>query len=360
MNSFTTMTSRKLKVPATLIGGLILLAACSPSHDATAVPEPTPSSPARYATGPLDEIRLRISGWQPNATEDQQTELELINTRAREEFIAACMAEQGFQYIPFLETSRTVVMGDGTAPDRDSREFAEQSGFGYSVPPPPSGAWTIGPNQANDPNQELRAAMSDAELAAWDYALHGGSLMAEDLDVAEFAEWMAELAAEGWQGCWGMAWEAVHGTPDGFEVLSAEIDNFYRTITTGTHPNIAALNAEWAACMANQGFPALSSPRLLQELMQDEHHALAGATVFRDGEGIGLVWGGEVATPQQRLAFQEREFALALANYDCRAETSYQERHNQISFALQQEFVDQHRPELEAWELHAESIRAGQ
>jgi len=309
--------------------------------------------------GPLDEIRSRISGLPPNATEDQQTELEIINTRAREELIAACMAEQGFQYLPFLEISRTVVMGDGSAPDWDSREFVEQFGFGMSVPPPLSGSVTMGPNQANDPNLELRAALSDAELAAWDYALHGGSLLADDMDVAEFAEWMAARAQDGWQGCSGMAWEAVHGTPDGFEVLNAEIDNFYRALMAGTHPNIAALNAEWAACMANQGFPALSSPRLLQDMMFDENHALDGATVFRDGEGIGLVWGGEVATPEQRLAFQEREFSLALANYDCRAETSYQERHNQISFALQQEFVDQHRPELEAWELHAESIRAG-
>ena len=108
--------------------------------------------------------------------------------------------------------------------------------------------------------------------------------------------------------------------------------------------------------MIDAGFPSAQSPTLLQRSIGEEFALLRGQTVEADRAILGIP---EPLDAQQASAFMDREIAAALADYDCRTQVSYQQRHQQIDFAFQQEFVNQHRNELEAWVEHAESLRAG-
>jgi hypothetical protein len=50
---------------------------------------------------------------------------------------------------------------------------------------------------------------------------------------------------------------------------------------------------------------------------------------------------------QRSLVGSPAEAEIALADFDCRAETDYEARFAAIQLELEQEFVDQNRPRLE-------------
>jgi hypothetical protein len=47
-------------------------------------------------------------------------------------------------------------------------------------------------------------------------------------------------------------------------------------------------------------------------------------------------------------ALAEREVELALADLDCREETDYRDRHAAITREVEQQFIDDHKAELDA------------
>lgn len=53
-------------------------------------------------------------------------------------------------------------------------------------------------------------------------------------------------------------------------------------------------------------------------------------------------------------AFTEREIATAVADAGCKAEVGYDDGYREINHEHQQEFVDRHRAELDAWAEAAE------
>ncbi len=64
-------------------------------------------------------------------------------------------------------------------------------------------------------------------------------------------------------------------------------------------------------------------------------------------------------TPESRTAFTEREIAVAVAAYDCREALDFDARFDEIDLDLQQQFVDVHRAELEAFAEHMSRDRQG-
>jgi len=74
-------------------------------------------------------------------------------------------------------------------------------------------------------------------------------------------------------------------------------------------------------------------------------------------DGTAWVWQDDQANSE--AAFREREFAVALADIDCRERVDFDPRRTTIDHQLQQEFVAANRNELEAWATFAENQRAG-
>jgi len=307
---------------ALIAAAITLLAACSPA----ALDQPTVVE-SRH--GPLDEFWFQIVGTHPDDTLEVTQYQAIQNHRIQEEMIAACMAEQGFEYIPWFEAAPQfrIAERDDDRPATDSREFAERYGFGLTTNPPDgfdAGVLVVwaGPSVDDDPNMVLRAAMSPTEDAAWAEALWGS-------DDTIFGD---EI------GCFGSAYLAINPQLDPeFQALGAEIGTFRNSVLAGRFPELAALNAEWGQCMAEAGWQGYWDPLRVRELAYDE---LITNSDFADS------------------SLAAREISIALANYDCRQQISFDARRQQIDFALQQDFVNRNRAELDAWIAHAESRRS--
>jgi len=369
------------------VAAALVIAACTPNgqipsgempseltSDATAsdgtTSEPpvveTPATPAPL--GALDEIMSRISVVGAQDTLQDEQAFREAEQRHREEFLAACMAEQGFTYLPRLNQTVTVVEVAG--PEWGSREFAEQFGLGVSTAPSGLPGRSVISGDGIDPNQEYLAAMSEAEREAFDYALTGDWLSLS-LDVVTELWEAGELS--GRQGCWGRAsdawWQPAQN--DEFAAIENEVVAFWNAIEV--NPQLLVLDNEWAACLAEAGFAGQQNPAQLRWALQEEW------AFIQDGEASMEIvanwdWAAEPEGPPGWIVgedgvgtlvmdaaaeanFREREWAIALADADCRASLDFAARQLAINHQLQQEFVDQHRDELEAWATYAEQSR---
>lgn len=312
-----------------------------------------------WEPGVLDEYLARVYGFDyddERSEEEQQAAMDEQN-REVEQLVATCMQEQGFDYTPAVETGGSQVMSDDDLDvEWGSREFAEQYGYGISTSPWGTEDDSDVPVQVADPNEEYRNGMSESEQQAYDAALWGPPVDGDDPE-AEY-DWTTA-------GCYGEAQHEVYeGGQDtaAYAGLEDEVQQFWESIPED--PRMAELDASWASCMADEGYDGLSSTSTAQDALFEEYEEISG---WNDPEYVAQSeswdWVAEPDGPpapevdQAAMdAFTDREIAQAVADHDCLQETDYTARTMEIDHELQQEFVDQHRTELEAW---AEAAEAG-
>jgi len=306
--------------------GLVLavtaLAACSGGGDeappdGAASPRPTRGSdptPVPYRAGPLEEIL----GWGEAPSSEQDVVSQVM---WRENLVAACMAEQGFEYWPQVPAVDDVVYGDG--PVYGTREFAELYGYGIWEAPSTSGGG-ISFTLDGSANMDYREAMGDAEREAYDLVLWGPVVdVSEDGRVTQRRGGCSEAA------------DSSAGSETGYLVGVRE-EGLAFLEALGADSRLAEVDTDWASCMADAGFTG-TSPIAAEA-------RVAAERVAADGD-----LGGQDVVPQETVdekAAAERR--LALADLDCREETDWAARHRAIEITLQQEYVDAHRTDLEA------------
>lgn len=271
------------------------------------------------AVGPADEYLDLVLG----AGEERVARMD----RAMQESIAACMAEAGFEYRIDLGSLISVEVEDA-----GTRERAAEWGWGLTTQDPAS---TTVVSPSDDPNAELLASMSPAELEAWEAAFLGDPTEASgDEDWAEHA------------GCQGQAYlelQAAGGLADPtYEALAAEIERIDTEVVPGD-PDVAEADAEYVGCMADAGYAGLTDGRATAEWwfaeVQSRMDELGGG-----GPGIES---SVVDAANREWAAEER--ALAVADWDCRDEVGYDAVVARVRNAAQAEYVDAHRDELDAW-----------
>ncbi|GHE13439.1 hypothetical protein [Klenkia taihuensis] len=154
-----------------------------------------------------------------------------------------------------------------------------------------------------------------------------------------------------WQdsGCYGVAQHEVYEAEDlaqseEFAPLFEAMDEFWTN--SAESPEMSALDGEWAACMDAAGHSGFAQQYDAQNSIYDAQNELYEA----GGEGEEYVEPDQAAMD----ALGEREVELALADLDCRVETDYRDRQTDIQNELEQQFVDDHRTELEALRAAAE------
>lgn len=352
---------------------VLVLAACSPTTTpphADGVDASSDSgggavsgAPMPAVRGALEEFLVRITGVTGDPTtavtlEDAQARLD-AEARRIEELVAACMAEQGFDYLP-VDHAAVIMLEKAPEglPAESSREFVERYGFAMVHRPGEDRVHHSGDldhlRGGYDPNQTMVDAMSDAERAAWDEALHGPEVTTEGSEP---------------EGCLPRA-QATVQQPDpvdgGFTAIRDEVDLFWERFEI--EPRIRELTAAWSSCMADAGHLGLADrpvmhARLTAELAQ-AHRSDELQAVFDSWDWEAFPDGPDPADlpqpdPAEIAAFAEHEIAVALADFDCRERVRYEGTRRQVSHELQQEFVNQHEAELEAWALHEEVRRAG-
>lgn len=289
---------------------LVLLGGCG--TDAPG-PAPTPDAAGGAATpGPLE----RYLGDAVGARTQGDVAAELA---VHEESVAACMAEQGFEYVPMVMVPGSFEASD--EPLRGSREFAETYGYGiWHGPEIEPGQFTY--MLDDSANQAYRASLSPEAQAAYDVALMGQRTNLGDGTVS-------------YDGTGCTEGPALRDSPEAeyLRGVRQEVSDYLQSLWDGADPRLAEVDAAWASCMRDAGYDD-DSPHAAEQRVIDEVTAAYGS-------GSALT----TAQTDERAADERR---LALADQDCRDATDWTTRRRAVEHELQQEYVDAHRADLDA------------
>lgn len=224
--------------------------------------------------------------------------------------VAACMHEQGFEYVPDPESLWSSELVE--VEEHDDAWVAEH---GYGLV---DGAGSSsGPAPTPGPNEAIVAALSSAERAAYDEALQGPE-------------------GDGTTGCLSLASTSV---PAWFE------DPVYREVLAEASalgeqaeqdPSVVAAVAAWRECMAAAGQPGYDDPTDALSTMSDR---VSAAEI----NGPGTV----PASRRERLLADE--VALAVADRACTESAGVEEARREVRTALEARYVEEHRADLDAW-----------
>lgn len=291
---------------------------------------------------------------------NQQAKFREQNKK-QQEIIAACMTEQGFDYIPFTQGGEFFA-GPDVFGDLTKKAFAEKWGFGISTTVSADGAPVEGSpvgrevKPPEDPNQKARQAMSEAEGAAYDKALYGNGLQARPADggdgsgsdvagdTANPSSAVTGVPDAESLGCQGKASASLSGLDKkdeetigkAYEALSKRLDADKR---------VKAAKSAYRACMKTAGFPEISRPDDVYEKVSSKMNKLyesaarptggdsgdgSGDGSSGDGSsGGGSSSGGEPAPvplvdgprfdSKELKKVQQYELSLAKAEFPCRA-----------------------------------------
>ncbi|WP_432564144.1 hypothetical protein [Kineococcus sp. SYSU DK003] len=315
-----------------------LLGACSASPAQGEVPE------EEERTSPLTAYFEAFYGGDLSEAE-QQARFEEEN-RKTEELVAQCMSEQGFEYTPNTSSS-SVSFGSSEEWNPDDREWVSRYGYGLVNWPGREQAEEAPVEEEYvDPNSDYVASLTESEQVAYSEALSGPQPTEEELAAMEDGTWEWDWTKG---GCYGQAQHEVQGEDplqsEQFKGLQDEINAFYED--QPSWPGLAEVDAAWSDCMSQAGYPGFAVQFDAQNSLNEEQNAIYEAA---DPET------GEVDEAAQD-ALAQKEVELALADLDCREQTDYRRKYEDVTFAQEQRFVDDHRAELEAVKAAAEQGR---
>ena len=310
----------------------LALTACGGSEDEPAAEE--------EKTSPLTEYMNAVYGGDLSPEEQERKFAE--DQEKSEELVAQCMQEQGFEYSPDTQSS-SFATSDGTEWEPDERDWVSE--YGYGAVHTPYDEQPATEEEYVDPNGDYVASLSESEQAAFYEALYG--VQPTEEEIGEDGEYEYDWSTA---GCQGAAQHEVSGEDlsesEEFKPLFDAMNEFWEGMSSW--PGMAELDAEWAACMDTAGHGGFATQTDAQNSIYDELNKIYEAVPV-DAEGVG----GE---PDQaaRDALGKREVELALADLDCREETDYRDRYDDVSREAEQQFVDDHKSELEAMKAAAE------
>lgn len=341
---------------AALVTGLsALLVGCTagaPAEDETPTSRPSPGAEAPAVVvpvtpgsdGPVDDYLAAALG--PQAIGSSFPE----NIRI-EDLIAQCMAEKGFEYTPYvprfigereMQYPMEHELGWGT------RAFAEQLGFGITTE-----AWGAGNGTRFWPITEADGGMavvnpvdsyaetaSEEELHAWVSALEGAAMY--DPQLRDDPGYDQET-----DGCNPRVRNGTEGVP--FPELSQAIALIRSTVELDGR--LAGVRRQWSQCMAQDGFPGLTTVDDAEELVFQaaEDFVVTHAAEMVVQPGQPRIEGIKASAPELLAALQAQEITVAVTSATCREDVGYDRTRAMVDREYQEEFVDAHRAELDAW-----------
>ena len=295
--------------------------------------------------------------------EDRAKELEV------QEKTATCMAEQGFEYTPYVPEDMFIYYG---GPEEDLTEEERLKKYGYYF-------FTTMLEEAenfegyeeeykpdDDPNWARMDTMSESERQAYEKALWGDW---ESFDFEpEYDEDGNEIYVEPdfteIGGCMTLAQEEVWGGGRGFEEEMMALDeqlmplweDLYARIESD--PRMVEANAEWAACMADRGYTFTTQEDIFEFLMEKQEDLWSDQESFfsttiapsegsevEEFEDFGPFGPGIDEAMIQQLA--DEELAIAADDWECRGDRSFDELRQEVSDEYEAQFIAENRELLE-------------
>jgi len=291
-------------------------------------------------------MRISVRAGGQGASEE-----ELAKQRKVEDATVACMKDAGFEYVavpPEAQPKNKFNDAFNLPPDK----FAQQYGYGVSTID-----WSKGGDDDNDPNAKIRNALSAKAKKAYDTALNGPNATANGAVVIAPKEGSGP-ANSGSQdlGCRGKAAEEVFGKSadraaefQKYESLFKDLDALRKRIEDDQR--VVDATAAWSGCLADAGhagFEKIDDPRQKVQQQLDE---LTGTKPPSKSAGKVTIQGPpsfDKVDAAKLSELRKFEIDLAVADQKCRA-TTYDASYKTVQFAMEKEFVDQHKAELEAY-----------
>src|SRR5690625_1845039 len=205
--------------------------------------------------------------WGAEQDEESMMREENERMRAMEEAVAACMAEQGFEYIPVDHAmGADIVNVVEDEEDTETAEWAQQYGHGVTPDPWAEEEASFAEKEWVDPNEEYINAMSPSEQEAYFAALHGEPVFADEEEWVEGEDVPVEEYSWEEAGCYGEAQHEVYDDDAGADMWEdpayteffAAVERLYEEAQSD--PRVQEINDEWAACMADAGIPGMTRP----------------------------------------------------------------------------------------------------
>lgn len=297
--------------------------------------------------GPLDKYLQALWG-----NEEFDEEKYKKEEAERQEFIAKCMSEQGWEYIPVPYQDGGVVIGDDgdgdEGPAYGTLEFAQK--YGYGAVNWPGQDETEEPEapmpeeEYVDPNQDYVMSLTEKEQSAYYEALYGKWDEFQELDPD--GNPIEPSYDPSQMGCYGKSEAEINGDqvwndPDYEELMNSMSEDLYPT--SENNDEMRTLESEWATCMTGKGY-AFSTRQEAQQYIWDKVSAPYDNHDWEaqpDGPD-------EAAVNAAREAVQEEEIKQAVDDFTCADDIKYDDKMQEIYFANQQKFVDEHKTQLEA------------
>jgi hypothetical protein len=307
-----------------------------------------------YEDSPLSKYLSEIfsGGLSPDATTQERQEYYDEQQRRTEELVAQCMTKEGFEYVPNTSNGGTVVSDDGDQMWRpDDRDWVEKYGYGAVNNPWQEQNDAQGPEATEpppDPNQPYVDSLTEAEQQAYYEALWGKQTEPDpsaDPDQPQEYNWENG-------GCYGWAQHEVSGDNpwelDENKPIIDAIQKFYETMQSS--PEFTKLDADWSACMTEAGFSGFKTQSEAQNSIYEmiNKYWENGS----QGEGEQDPNFGTIKDPAY-AEIAEQELPLAVADLDCREKTDYRQQQLRIQFAAEEQFIADHKEELDAMKVRA-------
>lgn len=318
--------------PFSLLASTAALALILTGCGSTVGPEGGVADPA---DSPLNAYMMALYG---QGGDEGDWEAEAIeNNKLTEELVAECMTEEGFEYLP--QTNNISFGSGGGEFDPESKEWVAQYGYGAVNYP---GRDEQQEETQKDPNEDYVMSLSESEQAAYYEVLWGPQPSEEEMNAEEGYQPTWEQ-----QGCFGKASHEVQGEdPMQSEKHKPVIDAMQAFWEKQPEaPEMSEVDAAWASCMADNGQSGFAKQSDAQNSIYDELNAYYEKQTDYVEDDPEL---DEIA---------EREITLALADLDCRDKTDYRAKAQTVTFALEEQFIEDHKAELDAMKADAEQGR---
>lgn len=292
-----------------LLAASLILAACS--------------SPAAVSSPVYDYVGL------PDPVIDESFGDDGIeDERKVQAAIAACMEEEGEQYLPIELADAPSEPVDPDGLDRGSREWAEKYGFGISTQrftPEQVGPDLVGFPQAEpqpepvDPNSERLESMSAAEADSYLLALFG------DLEAEPFEP-----------GCMQTS-RVVHSSLGAYIAFSNmfrdDLDLLREEVQADER--IVAITEEFESCASDDGNVEPIDRLDLLNVLAELEGALAQQGSFTPAD---LEFIGEL---------QRAEIESAILAFDCGGSVSLRDDYRTVGAEYEERFIEQHKDRLD-------------
>ena len=236
--------------------------------------------------------------------------------------VRSCMVAAGFKYF-----GRANAGGESRELAMDK---ARTSGYGIAAGSPFSNPESDKASQQASKDELYRESLSDSERIQYDLALIGPQRVAgEDLPMSQL-------------GCVPNTQVELYGfegqAPNSVQLMIDDIRAAVRA-----DPVVIAVNRQWSACLASQGFPGLvSRDETLTALSKELDRELGGQQQPGDSSGVVQYSATDQQAQQILSAFRANEIATAVADVDCATKLKVAAVTHDATTRAEQQFIDEH------------------